>query len=133
MTRSDRAAMVGAADPTPQRWLLLRVADEVLALPADDVLEIADAQPITRLPGAPRSVPGIVNHRGTVIPAIDLGLARGGGRSAVAGHRLVVVRWRGAGIGLVVDDAIALRERLDSHPVPAVTELVLDPLLDPLF
>lgn len=46
-----------------------------LAVPASALREILDPLPVTRVPGAGRFVPGVVNVRGAVVPLADLKVA----------------------------------------------------------
>jgi purine-binding chemotaxis protein CheW len=44
----------------------------VLAIPATDVVQVVRAVAITRVPGCPDAVEGVVNVRGEVLPVYDL-------------------------------------------------------------
>lgn len=48
---------------------------QTLAVPASALREILDPLPVTRVPGAARFVPGVVNVRGSVVPLADLKIA----------------------------------------------------------
>lgn len=52
--------------------LLVRVAGEEYALPADRVREVARGGQFAPVPGAPAVVLGVRNLRGQVVPVIDL-------------------------------------------------------------
>lgn len=55
-----------------QRVLVFRLGDETYGLPIEDVeavVRLPDA--ITRVPGAPPFVSGVINHRGRVTPLVD--------------------------------------------------------------
>lgn len=67
--RSDRRA-----PPTvPERQLVLfAVGAVVYGLPIDRVREVVNPQPTFELPHAPASVVGVADHRGEVVPVIDL-------------------------------------------------------------
>jgi len=68
--------------------LLLPVHDDRYAVPLRMVQEVLEPRVITRLPGAPPAVLGILNVRGVVVGVVDTGLLLGlpplGGASAVA-------------------------------------------------
>lgn len=59
-------------DEKSARMVTLRVADERLALPLEDVREILPALAFTSLPTAPVIVRGVANVRGTAVPLLDL-------------------------------------------------------------
>lgn len=50
---------------------------QLVAIPATSIREILDPLPVTRVPRAPRLVPGVVNVRGAVVPLADLHHALG--------------------------------------------------------
>jgi purine-binding chemotaxis protein CheW len=68
------------------------------------VREIIRMQAITKVPGAPASVEGVINLRGKVTPVLDLrkrlGLPAGDENK---GTRIVVVEVEGQDVGLTVD------------------------------
>lgn len=58
----------------PQRRLLLfDIAGKTFACEMSAIREIIPFQRITRLPGAPATVCGLINLRGTIITVLDLG------------------------------------------------------------
>lgn len=67
--RSDRRA----PQTVPERQLVLfAVGAVVYGLPIDRVREVVNPQPTFELPHAPASVVGVADHRGEVVPVIDL-------------------------------------------------------------
>lgn len=52
--------------------LILRLGDEVFAVEARQVREILEMVPVTRVPGAPACLDGIINVRGRIVPLADL-------------------------------------------------------------
>lgn len=89
----------------------VRVGRESYAFPIDGVLEVAEAEEITPVPGAARGVLGVRNLRGQVLPVIDLGRVLGvGGDDRPS--RLVVVEHRGSTAAVAVD------ELQDVEPLP---------------
>jgi len=89
------------------RLLLFRVADVVAAVEASTVREILPVQVATRIPGAPAAVQGLINVRGELVT-----LVRGRpllGRSGEdAGGSVVLMRWEGKAVALVVDEVVDL-------------------------
>ncbi len=85
--------------------LLFQLAGEWYALPLSVIREIVRIRPITRIPGAPDDVLGVMNLRGNIIIVIDsykrLGLPEPAQFSKR--HRVVVVEQDGELVGFVVE------------------------------
>jgi len=93
----------GRADP--QKSLVgFVVGDVAYAVPIAQVREIVNPLPLTVLPHSPAAVAGVADHRGAVIPVIDL-RARFGLPSVQATDRAkwVLVNADGQVLGLSVD------------------------------
>lgn len=61
------------ARPDPQKSLVgFAVGDVSYAVPIADVREIVNPLQLTELPHAPPAVVGVADHRGDVIPVVDL-------------------------------------------------------------
>ena len=61
------------ARPDPQKSLVgFAVGDVSYAVPIADVREIVNPLQLTELPHAPSAVVGVADHRGDVIPVVDL-------------------------------------------------------------
>jgi len=59
--------------PIPERQLILfSVGTVVYGLPIDRVRAVVNPQSVVELPHAPPSVVGVTDHRGEVVPVIDL-------------------------------------------------------------
>lgn len=56
----------------PGRYLGFRLGGETYGLEIGVVQEIVGMLPVTRVPGAPAHVRGVVNLRGRVVPVVDL-------------------------------------------------------------
>lgn len=54
------------------QYVTLGASGEVFGMPVDQVQEILDARPISRLPQMPPSLLGIIDVRGRTIPVVDL-------------------------------------------------------------
>jgi purine-binding chemotaxis protein CheW len=79
----------------------------------DTVREILPYRGATRLPGAPDSVAGLVNVRGTVVTVLDLA-ARLGGRPTARGRGSVVLIERESRVvGAIVDEVLDVRRVAD--------------------
>lgn len=88
-------------------YLVFTLGDEAYAINVAHVREIIGAIPITRVPGLPGSVRGVVNLRGNIIPVADLRI-RFDLEAVDHGHRtcIIVVQARGVQFGLVVDRVV---------------------------
>lgn len=59
--------------PDPQKSLVGFVVGEVsYAVPIDHVREIVNPLPITELPHAPPTIAGVADHRGEIVPVVEL-------------------------------------------------------------
>ncbi len=69
------AGPVRAPEPgntsTARRFLTFRIDGRRYALPAGDVAEVMPIPVVARLPLAPKSLMGLANLRGMVIPVVD--------------------------------------------------------------
>jgi len=54
------------------RYLTFKLGDEVFALDVSQVREVLDLSPITKVPGSPEFMRGVINVRGSVVPVVDL-------------------------------------------------------------
>jgi purine-binding chemotaxis protein CheW len=95
--------------------LVVRVAaaGESYALPVDEVLEVAEFEGVTAVPGSAPAVLGVRNLRGAVLPVVDLagvlGLPRAG-----APERIVVAAEGGRTAGLAVDSVAGVEALPDA-------------------
>lgn len=91
--------------PDPKKSLVGFVVGEVhYAVPIASVREIVNPLPLTALPHAPAAVLGVADHRGDVVPIIDL-RARFGLAPSEEAHRAkwILVEVQGKLVGLSVD------------------------------
>jgi chemotaxis signal transduction protein len=106
--------------------LWFEVGGSTLALPVGLVLEIREPGSTTAVPGAAREVLGLIQHRGRMIPVIDLArrLTEMGGAPAEAGQPgyLIVVQSAEPGFkrscALAVDHVLGVRELAAARPAP---------------
>ncbi len=91
--------------PDPQKSLVgFRVGDVAYAVPIGTVREIINPIPLTVLPHPPPAVAGVADHRGEVVPVIDL-RARFGLAPATEQRRekWILISVEGRTVGVVVD------------------------------
>jgi twitching motility protein PilI len=92
MTAPDRAERVRLA-ARQTKCLLVRVADNLLALRMENVVEILTAPAVTPIPNTPAWVIGVTNLRGDVVSVCDLRTLLGfEPTAATTRERVVVVR-----------------------------------------
>ena len=112
-TGSGPEANTGA-EKLAGKYLTFRLASEDYGLPILKVRELIGLMEVTRVPGAPSFVRGVINLRGRVIAVVDL-RARFGLPEAVGGNSVVIVlqidRPEGAlTIGALVDEVLEVRD-----------------------
>jgi purine-binding chemotaxis protein CheW len=92
-----------------QNVLLIRLADEIYALPSTHVREVGRYRAFTPVPGAPPAIPGIISQRGVILPVVDLRLVLGMPTAeATRSARLVTVVHEEIDMALLVDAVIDL-------------------------
>ncbi len=97
---------VGAEEPRvpTRRLLVFEVGGSAFACEMESFREIVPTQAMTRLPGAPNTVCGLINLRGTIVTVIDGGTALGKPGYARTGGLILLVDYLERWIGLGVDD-----------------------------
>lgn len=103
-----------------RRYVLTQVADFVFAVEADLVLEILEMPWLSRWPGSPDSVLGLVDYRGNPAPVLDLSKRLGGpaSRPGMASQLLFFQSAHGAAALLVEgsSDLVEIEEQAH-HPL----------------
>lgn len=91
--------------PDPEKSLVgFVVGDVAYAVPISAVREIVNPLRLTELPHAPPSVVGVADHRGEVVPVVDLRARFGLSASAdVSRTKWILVDVEGRTVGLIVD------------------------------
>jgi purine-binding chemotaxis protein CheW len=91
--------------PDPRKSLVgFTVGDVRYAVPIGDVQEIVTPVPLTELPHAPTAVVGVADHRGQVIPIVDLRVRFGLPRLTERQRsKWILVRVEDHTLGLAVD------------------------------
>lgn len=105
-------------------YCTFRVGELYLGIEAALVQEVLREALITPAPLAPPAVKGLINLRGQIVTAIDLGIKLG--RAPARRQMHVVVRTDAEAVSLLVDsieDVVALRHA-DHAPVPSTVDAV---------
>jgi purine-binding chemotaxis protein CheW len=91
--------------------LLFRVGTDLYGSEIVDAQEVIPLRPMTRIPGAPRFVRGLINMRGTIITVLDLGVRLDLMRPLSEDGSILLVRHRGGDriVGIVVDEVMDVR------------------------
>jgi purine-binding chemotaxis protein CheW len=96
-------------EPVTERTLLFKAGDRTFGCGIDAVREIVPQRRATRLPGAPPSVQGLINLRGTIVTVLDLALWLGVERPAAADGSLVLVEHGARVAGVAVDEVLDIQ------------------------
>lgn len=84
--------------------IVFRLADGRFAVDVASVAEVGRIPTLTRVPGMPAWLPGVVNWRGRVLPVLDLREALGAASTGLGpAARLLVLTESGVTAGLLVD------------------------------
>jgi purine-binding chemotaxis protein CheW len=127
------------------RVLVVPSGDDTYAVPLRAAREVLPAPAVTPIPDAPTVLAGVFNHRGDVLPVLDLAALLGGAPLADAGYVLVAGTEHGPAGFAVAErgESATLGRRLGASEHPAadghheagehvVTLLDLDALVGPL-
>ncbi len=87
-----------------RRLLVFNIGGSSFACDMDSFREIVPMQHITRLPGAPNTVRGLINLRGTIVTVIDGGTSLGKQAYGRAEGLILLVDYFDRWIGVGVDD-----------------------------
>lgn len=93
----------------PSPTLLFRVGENLFGCDIRDAQEIVPYRTVTRLPGAPAYVLGLINIRGTIVTVLDLGARLEPGREPATGGTVLLIRYRDRFVGVVVDEVVDVR------------------------
>ena len=87
-----------------RRLLAFEVGGSVLACDMESFREIVPTQRTTRLPGAPETVCGLINLRGTIVTVIDGGVVLGKPACARTSGLILLADYFDRLVGVGVDD-----------------------------
>jgi purine-binding chemotaxis protein CheW len=114
----DPAAVQPAEGGVKRRFLTFRVDDRLYALPAEDVSGVIGIPPAARVPQSPKSLLGLANLRGSVLPLVSLRILLGRDAGGAADSARAIVLDGATPIVLAVDAVVALVV-LDSSRIEA--------------
>jgi len=98
------------ADQPALRLVLFRLGALVCAAPASKVREVIPAGSPTRIPGAGRSVAGLLNVRGTLLTVVNGSRVIGLAEAEEPPESVLVLNQGGRSVGLAVDEVLDLVE-----------------------
>jgi purine-binding chemotaxis protein CheW len=116
----EHGAGAGALD-APQQYLSFLLEGHVYAVPLVQVAEITPHKELNRIPHMPKSVEGLLNHRGQVIPVISLrGRMNLGQQESSLSRNIIVLDLGGSSpVGILVDAVDAVLTAAPEQMVPA--------------
>ena len=103
-----------------------RIGDVSYALDIHRVREILNPLPVVSLPQSPAAVLGVADHRGEVVPVVDLrSRFRLPGAPNTRRTKWVIVERGGSGVGLVVDEVTDVfgAASSDRRAVPSLSQV----------
>lgn len=128
----DAAEGTAEEDADPIDGVILRFAGARYAVDMASVAEVVPVPRLTRVPGSPAWLSGVVNWRGRVLPIADLRPLVGANLSPLpTSARLVVLAEDDVEVGLVADMVPGLLHcnPSDLEPVPATIATGIAPLV----
>jgi purine-binding chemotaxis protein CheW len=115
--------MTDSGQSGDQRYLTFRSEDQLYALPARQVSEVIRMTPLARVPQAPKSLLGLANLRGSVIPVAGMRALLGRGEVATTATSRLIVLDGAAPVALAVDEVAALVAVVEAEISTEDTEL----------
>lgn len=89
--------------------LLFRVGGRLYGCDIREAQEIIPLRPMTRLPGAPPFVRGLINMRGTIVTVLDLRARLDPSAGLTTDGSILLVRQRERIVGVVVEEVADVR------------------------
>lgn len=99
-----QAEEAGELEAPQRRLLLFEIAGKIFACEMGAIREIIPFQKVTRLPGAPASVCGLINLRGTIVTVLDLCARVGKVPCNRQSGSILLVPYRDRLVGVGVDE-----------------------------
>lgn len=106
------------------KYVIFTLHDGLYAFEGADVREILPSLEIFPVPGAPETVPGVINNRGDIEAVIDLhGVIGLPGSEPAACRRIVMTEKAGIRSGVLVDSVVDVVDLPPSSLAPALPTL----------
>jgi purine-binding chemotaxis protein CheW len=96
--------------------LLFRSGDAVYGVDTTQIQEIIPFARVTRLPGAPPFVRGLINVRGTIVTVIDLGARLDPSLAPIDDGSVLLARYHDRTVGLAVAEVLDVRGVVIEEP-----------------
>ena len=112
----------GAADASaPRQFLSFQLEGHIYAVPLAQVAEITPYRELSRIPHMPRSVEGLLDHRGHVVPVISLRSRMNLGHqdAHLSKNNVVLNRGGATPVGVLVDVVDAVISTTPEQMIPA--------------
>lgn len=105
--------------------ICLQIMGAGFGIPLEEMAELLEMPPCTRLPRVKSWVRGVANVRGKLLPVIDFADFLGGQLLTPPNqHRIVVLDLNGLYVGLLVDRVLGMRHfRVDDYNADAVSDI----------
>lgn len=97
--------------------LVFTVSGQAYAVDATAVREVLPARHLSRVPGGPPHLVGVLNVRGDILPVADTARLLGGTWMAPDQAQVLVMDGAGPGLGLLADSVVELRNVRDEEVV----------------
>jgi len=116
-----KAALV---EEEKNKYVIFTLHDELYAFAGGDVKEILPAMEIFPVPGAPPSVPGVINNRGDIEAVVNLhGILGLPDSQGAAGGRIAMAQKSGVRAGILVDSVVDVVDLPPSSIKPPLATL----------
>lgn len=103
------ASTASISEATLAPTLLFRVGGATYGCDIEPTQEIIPLRRMTRVPGAPAYVRGLINMRGTIVTVLDLGMRLDPSSAPIVEGSILLLRHRDRLVGVVVEEVIDLR------------------------
>lgn len=109
-----------------EQVVVFNLQDQAYGVNIASVLEIIRAETVTRVPGTPPFIEGIINLRGKVVPVMDLCKKFGLPSTVSETTRIIIVEAGGVSMGITVDSVSEVLRLPESgiEPVPSLVSAV---------
>lgn len=110
--------MAGLKSLEKKTYLTFRLEDEIFAVDVHNVHEVLEFSTVTKIPGVPDFIRGIINLRGRVVPVVDLRLKFSMSKTEKTRNTCIIVLDVGTGENTTVIGALAdsVREVFEFEP-----------------